>query len=64
MVKLVCLECFERLQKKHPDVRVDAYIDDITLTAEGSEAVVLEKLTLALRDLVLLIGKELGCAIE
>lgn len=53
MVKLVCLECFERLQKKHPDVRVDAYIDDITLTAEGSEAVVLEKLTLALRDLVL-----------
>ena len=60
----MCLECFDRLQEKHPDVRVDAYVDDITVTAEGSGAVVLEKSTLALRDLVLLVENELGCAIE
>ena len=53
MVKLVCLECFDRLQTKHPGVKVDAYIDDIALTAEGSEADVLGKLIPALRDLVL-----------
>ena len=59
MVKLVCQRAFERLQAKHSGVRFDCYIDDITITAEGSEALVLELLVAALKDLAKVVEQEL-----
>ena len=64
MVKLSCLDAFEKLQKRHANVKVDVYIDDITFTSEGSEAVVLERLVSALKDLIDVVQDELSCNIE
>ena len=45
-------------------MRFDCYIDDITITAEGSEAVVLASLAAALKDLVNVVEQELHCTVE
>jgi len=52
VVKIACLDVFTGLQLRHPNVRFDAYIDDITITAEGTEAEVLQWITEAAHDFV------------
>jgi exonuclease III len=62
-VKIACLDVFKRLQARHPNVRFDAYIDDITIAAEGSEAEVILWIANASRDFVRTMQEEMGCEI-
>ena len=36
-VRIACIDVFEKLQASHPYVRFEAYIDEITITCEGTE---------------------------
>ena len=62
-VKIACFDVFTRLQHRHPNVRFDAYIDDITITAEGSEADVLRWVTAAAHEFVAEMQTSMGCEI-
>ena len=64
MVQVICVRAFDKLKKMNPEVRFDCYIDDITLTSEGSEAMVLQRLAKAFKDLVHTVEAELSCTIE
>ena len=61
MIKIVCLRCLDRLRRKHPRVKFSVYIDDFTLTAEGTDAQVLEAIIPAFQDLVRAVQDELQC---
>jgi hypothetical protein len=61
-VKIYCVAALDAFVKRHPLVRLDAYIDDLTLsTSAGSEEVVEKRLREAALDLIRLIEDELHC---
>jgi hypothetical protein len=62
-VKIACPDVFQELRRKHPYVRFDAYTDDITIAAEGSEADVLRWITAAAHEFVREMQNSLGCEI-
>jgi hypothetical protein len=58
------MDPIDEWQRKHPDVHLDIYIDDLTMSCCGaSEEYVVERLAAAARDLQALIEKDLKCTI-
>ena len=61
-VKVYCLSPLEAFAKRHPKVKLEAYIDDLTLSTTGpSDKNVEVRLVAAAKDLLEIITKELRC---
>jgi hypothetical protein len=63
-VKIYCEDAFLRFAAKHPKVKFDAYVDDLTLSASAdTDQEVCDILTAATKDLLSMIQDELFCEV-